>query len=151
MAARSPFPPPAGIARDGPTPSPPPAAAPGAVCRAQIIDASDDEIHIRLATIEPPRLLARSPIAQHADYVTEPARAMAHEPEAIDKPTQARLTELGTLRWRQLYALRANEAVLMTFRARIRRLERVHASGHTDFTSELRLLRAQVRERESRP
>ena len=122
-----------------------------AVCRAQIIDLTTSEIHIRLATIQPPRLLARSPIAQHADYVTEPARAMHGEPEAIDFADQTRFTELGTLRWRQLYALRQNEALLMTLRDRIRRLERAHATGHTDFTSELRLLRAQARERETRP
>ena len=122
-----------------------------AICRAQIIDRSDEEIRIRLATIEPPRLLARNPIAQRADYVTEPGRAMHAEPEAIDFADQIRLTELGTLRWHQLYTLRANAAALMTLRERIRRLERAHASGHTDFTSELRLLRAQVRERENRP
>ena len=121
-----------------------------AVCRAQIIDIVDENIRIRLATVEPPRLLARNPIAQHADYVTEPGRAMAHEPEAVDEATQARLTELGTLRWQQLYVLRRNEAALMTLHERIRRLEHAYARGEASVMTDLRVVRQRLQTLERR-
>ena len=106
------------------------------ICRVRIIAVDPDVIHIRVVPIiEAPRLLARNPIAQRADYVDTPARAMDHEPEAVDGATQERLTELGTLRWQQLFALRQAEVELMELHERVRPAGDRLRWGHADFAA----------------
>lgn len=90
------------------------------ICRAKLrklTELSDSEITMKLVLSEDDqfRLLGKT-----GGYVSSPSKAMDDDPgEAVDKETQDKLTELGTLRWRRENAERDHERTKRSLRVRI--------------------------------
>lgn len=120
------------------------------ICRVEVVKvvatADGFDLSIRQATEDKPRLLARNPGAQRADYVSEPSAAAADEPEAVDAETQRKLTELGTVRWGQEFALREAQRLSAHLHERLAALEReAKRPGAADVSGELRVIRARLK------
>ncbi len=126
------------------------------VCRVRVIKVVDsgdgvDELTIARVSGDEVKLFTRS-----GGYVRAPVEADPMdpdvlrgadftEPEAVDDETQAKLTELGTMRWRQEHALREAQRVTAEMHERLAALE--HAAkrpGAPDVSGDMRVVRARL-------
>ena len=78
-------------------------------------------------------------------YTASPSRSVDHgDAPAVDAITQQRITEIGTLKWRQQRELALAERAKLSLAQRIRDLERAQQQGDVNVRDQLRVIRARL-------
>lgn len=109
------------------------------VCRVEIVEILEHGIRVRLATIDPPLLLAAR---SEYGYTHDPTKALSDEPEAVDP---AELEHINRRARIQEANRRTAESELLELHERLRHLEDAYRQGNSRLEADLRVIRQRIR------